>query len=115
MIPNEKRVVDLTVGELRQVLKNEREKDSPKIEYPPPLNDNELLEMEAAAKVLHVTKNTLYGICSRKEIKYTKRGKNLFKMVDLLNYLDGGEVETLADMENRINNSILGKRNKNKF
>ena len=115
MIPNEKRLVDLTVGELRQVLKIERDASASKIEHPSPPNENEFLEMEAAAKVLHVSKNTLYGITSRKEIKYTKRGKNLFKMADLINYLQEGEIETMEEMETQMNNSLLGKRNKNKF
>lgn len=115
MIPNEKRLIDLTVGELREILKNERETSLNKIEIPPPTDNNQFLEMEEAAKVLHITKDTLYGICHRKEIKYSKPGKkNLFKMVDLLNYLEGGEVETLSDIENKMNNSILGKRNKMK-
>ena len=112
MIPNEKRLVDLTVGELRQVLKIERETSPPKIDHPSPPNENEFHEMAAAAKVLHVTKNTLYGICSRKEIKYIRRGKNLFKMIDLLNYLAGGEVETIDEMERKMNSAILGKRSK---
>jgi excisionase family DNA binding protein len=50
-------------------------------------NQSDFLDINEAAKYLHLPKGSMYNLCSSKKITYTKLGKkNLFKLADLQSY-----------------------------
>ncbi|GAB2478717.1 helix-turn-helix domain-containing protein [Algoriphagus taiwanensis] len=70
-------------------------------QFPPntPKQTDKPLTIEEASEFLNLTKATLYGKVSRREIPVMKRGKKLyFSMSDLIAYLDKGRVKTFEEL-----------------
>lgn len=59
--------------------------------------------IQEAAAFLNLAPNTLYGLTSRKEISFTKKGKKiLFFDTDLLNYLESGKQKSKRQIEEDV-------------
>ena len=60
----------------------------------------EFLGITEAAEMVSLAVNTIYGMVSRKEIPFYKRGKKLyFKSQELLNWLSGNRVASKQEMQ----------------
>ena len=69
-----------------------------------PINTQEFFSIEEAAPFLKLTKNTIYGMVSRREIPYYKRGKKLyFKVVELSDWLNQKKFATKTQLKDELN------------
>jgi excisionase family DNA binding protein len=60
-------------------------------------------DVNEAAAFLKLSPTTLYGLTSRKEISFTKKGKkHLFFEEDLNNYLESGKHKSKRDLQNDV-------------
>jgi len=60
------------------------------------------LNMVEAAKFLCVSHSKLAKMCHRKEVKYYKVGRlNIFKIDDLVDYLNDHRVLTVTELKNQ--------------
>ncbi|MBD0831816.1 helix-turn-helix domain-containing protein [Aestuariibaculum sediminum] len=74
-----------------------------------PLNDSEdeLLTIEEAAKLIKLTKPTIYGLVHRKEIPFIKKGKRLyFEKSELLDWIRSGRRSSKADLHSKVNDYL---------
>jgi len=63
-----------------------------------PIGD-QLLTIEEAAQVLHLTVPTVYGLVHRKEVPVMKKGKRLyFSREELALYIKSGRKKTVAEL-----------------
>jgi excisionase family DNA binding protein len=61
---------------------------------------NNILTLEEASKLVNLAKQTLYGLTSKREIPFIKRGKKLyFIRIDLENWLLEGRKLTRKEIE----------------
>ena len=69
------------------------------------------LTIEEAAKVLRLSKLTLYGKVSKREIPCMKRGKRLyFSESELIKYLEDGRKLTTAEIKEEASNYLNKKK-----
>jgi excisionase family DNA binding protein len=58
------------------------------------------LSVKDASEFLGIPKNTLYGLTSRREIPFCKKGKQLFFFrEELVDWLKGGRQKTVAEIQ----------------
>lgn len=71
----------------------------------------EILTITDASELLNLAKPTIYGLTSKGEIPYFKKGKKLyFKRSELLDWLNGGRHKTNAEIEQEATNYIKNQR-----
>lgn len=81
------------IGELKSLLLNKQVNDKA-------VNPERFLNIQEAAKVLNLTKATLYCKVSKNEVPHFKQGNRLyFSTVELTEYLKQGKRNTFAEAE----------------
>lgn len=87
------------VSELFNKLENIEKLLTEKTEQPPTQPQDELLNVQQAAKLLQLTVPTIYTKVSRNELPFMKRSKRLyFSRLELLAYLKQGCGKTNAEI-----------------
>lgn len=90
----------LTVGqfcELSKQIISEAQKSAQPVQSS---EQDEILFINQAAKFLNLAKPTLYGLTSKNEIPYIKKGKKLiFRRSELLKWLDEGRRKTNKEIQ----------------
>ena len=67
----------------------------------------EVLSAEQAAEFLHIAKQTLYSMTSRRKIPFYKNGKKiLFRRGDLEEWLNSGKHEQISKIEKDARNYV---------
>ncbi|MDB9963726.1 helix-turn-helix domain-containing protein [Vicingaceae bacterium] len=80
------------VKELRQLILSDTNKMTAEVL-------DELMDVGQAAQLLGLSKQTIYGKVSRREIPFMKRGKKLyFYKLELMDYLKSGRVKTFKEI-----------------
>lgn len=66
------------------------------------------LKIEEAAKLIHLSKYTIYGLVHRNAIPYHKRGRRLyFLKSEILDWLKSGKREDKASVQNEVDEYLL--------
>lgn len=75
-------------------------------------NDEEFLTIDEAAKLLTLSKQTIYGLVSKSTIPHLKKGKRLyFLKKDLITWILQGKRKTKAELDANIH-KIINKKQK---
>ncbi len=75
------------------------------------IQENEFLTIDEAAKLVKLSKPTLYGLVHKKSIPYSKKGKRLyFQKSELLDWIKSGKAETRSSLENKADQYLLNNR-----
>jgi excisionase family DNA binding protein len=76
-----------------------------------PDQSTDLLDIKQAASLLNLAVPTVYAKVSKNEIPYMKQSKRLyFSKSELLQYIQSGHAETIADIKNSALNCIIKPR-----
>jgi excisionase family DNA binding protein len=68
---------------------------------------SEVLNADQAAELLHIAKQTLYSLTSRRKIPFYKNGKKiLFKRGDLEEWMNAGKQEQLSKVHQEARNYV---------
>ena len=66
------------------------------------------LNIEEAAKLIHLSKYTIYGLVHRNAICYYKRGRRLyFLKSEILDWLKNGKREDKTSIQNEVDEYLL--------
>ena len=66
-------------------------------------NEEELLTIEGAAKLLNLSVATIYTKVCKNEIPVNKQGKRLyFYKVELLNWIKSGRIKTITEIQQEV-------------
>lgn len=96
-------VTELTkkVDELYKVIKNVQPQEAV----------DQYLTVDETAKFLNLSVPTIYSKVSKRELPYSKRGKRLyFLKSDLEDYLKGGRVKTVQEIESEADRFLTNKK-----
>ncbi len=75
-------------------------------------NEVDLLNIDQAAEVIHLKKQTVYQLCNTKKIPHYKRNKRLyFKKSELLEWIDEGKQKVQKELTDEMMD-YLRKKNK---
>lgn len=75
-----------------------------------PSSTNDLLTIDEAAKVLNLSKQTLYGLNQRAEIPVCKKGKRLYySRHDLMEWIKTGRKQTANEISANVHNTLKSK------
>ncbi|UTX47169.1 helix-turn-helix domain-containing protein [Chryseobacterium sp. MA9] len=101
------------VENIKITVQEELEKIKESLSYS---KDEELFyTLEQTAKILGIGKQALYGMNSRNEIPYCKRGKKCFYLkVDILNYIQEGRIKSKSEIEKEAQQALLSVKPKNR-
>ncbi|WP_067146239.1 helix-turn-helix domain-containing protein [Pseudotamlana agarivorans] len=70
-----------------------------------------LLTIDEAAKLIKLSKATIYGLVHKKEIPYSKKGKRLyFQKSQLFDWIKSGEKETKVSMRSKVDAYLYQNR-----
>jgi excisionase family DNA binding protein len=73
----------------------------------PPKKEKDVLNVDEAADLLNLAKQTVYSHTSKREIPHFKRGKKLyFKRAELLAWIDQSKRQTVAEMQTETDNYL---------
>lgn len=90
---------------IEKLLLSQTNKDNPKE------TEDKLLNVEEAAKFLHLAVPTIRSKASRKELPFMKRGKLLyFSQKELTDYLKKGKVKSNDEIEAEADNYLSKKK-----
>jgi len=68
---------------------------------------DQILTIQEAAEFLRLAVPTIYGLTSRKQITFFKRGKKLyFRKPDLLQWIENGKRSSKADIDRMADNYL---------
>lgn len=74
---------------------------------------DQLLTIQQAGELIKLTPPTIYGLVSKNEIPFSKKGKRLyFSKVDLINWIKEGRNKTIAEISNEANTYVKMKGGK---
>lgn len=108
----------LSISEFRQLLRQEVAicLASHLQTYPnSPTYSNSLLTIAEAAKLVKLSKSTLYTLCSKGVIPYIKKRKRLyFSEKELLDWLNEGSQKTNAEIQQDVNSYIAPRAKRRK-
>ncbi len=80
---------------------------------PNPTPEEDLTDVNGAAKILNIAKASVYNKASKKEIPYFKRGKKLyFSKKNLLDWIKEGKRPTLIEIEDEVNDILCQQKKK---
>ncbi len=69
---------------------------------------DEVLTIDAAAKLIKLAKPTIYGLVHKKSIQHYKKGKRLyFHKSELLEWIQSGRKDTRDAIDNKVNDYLL--------
>lgn len=75
-----------------------------------PYEKDQLLTIEQAGEILNLSVPTIYGLVSRQDIPYSKKGKRLyFSKQELTDWIKSGRRKTNAELADEANNHINRK------
>lgn len=107
MVQNELRLIDLTVEQLRALLKENISFAAPVTAKP----ENDIGGIELAKSVTKLSFKTIYQLTSRRMIPFFKKGKFLyFSRTELEGWIKSGKKQTIAEIESAATNYLLKKR-----
>lgn len=67
-------------------------------------DDNDIIDVEAASKLLNISKPTIYLKVSKRQIPYMKNGKKLlFSKKEILQLIRSNRVKTISELEKKSN------------
>lgn len=76
------------------------------------IDDNELLTVSEAAKLLKLSVATIYTKVCKNEIPVNKQGKRLyFYRAELLNWIKSGRIKTIAEIHRETEQKFNSKKN----
>jgi len=103
----------LSIPEIRKLFREELEGYfalTPNQQKPAQEPDN-LLTVQEAADLLHLSKATVYGKVSSRELPHSKQGKRLyFSKAELTSWVQSGRQKTATEVQAEANNYITAKR-----
>jgi excisionase family DNA binding protein len=74
-------------------------------------DEDAFLSIEETAKIVNLSKATIYGLTHQKEIPFHKRGKRLyFLKSEILHWIKSGKRETKSDIQNRADEYLSKNR-----
>ena len=99
--------VNLTTDELQQLIESSVRRAMTGITSPPPqVTESEILNIEQAAELLHLTKSTIYSYTHLRKLPFIKKsGKILFRRSVLMEWMDQGNHLTADDIQKFTRNS----------
>jgi excisionase family DNA binding protein len=72
---------------------------------------DELLTIDEAAKLIKLSKATIYGLVHKKSIPHCKKGKRLyFQKSELLEWIQSGRKATVDTLDSKVNGYLLKNR-----
>lgn len=72
-----------------------------------PPTEKEVLNVDEAASVLNLAKQTVYTLTHKRDIPFFKRGKKLyFKRSEILKWIDEGKKKSVAEMQQDLNDHL---------
>lgn len=75
--------------------------------------EEDLTDIQGAAKILQKSKGTIYNQVSKNEIPHFKRGKKLyFSKTALIKYIHAGKILTSNEIKEEVNNTLHQQKNK---
>ncbi len=78
-----------------------------------PKDDSGVFDMNETAKYLKISKQTLYGMTSKRALPYYKHGHRIyFRKSELDEWINKGRVKTQEEIEGEASNYILKRRNR---
>lgn len=78
-----------------------------------PPTEKEILNVEEAASVLNLAKQSVYSLTSKRDIPFFKRGKKLyFKRADLLKWIDEGKKKSVAELIKETDDYLSRPKNR---
>jgi excisionase family DNA binding protein len=99
-----------TIGEIFGELKSIKDLLATQKATPEP---EKLLTIEQAGEVLTLSVPTIYGLVSRQEIPFMKKGKRLYFLQDeLLNYIKQGRKKTQAEIQTETDAFVNSRKKK---
>lgn len=94
------RVLD-RLGSIEQLLSNQQQQ---------PQEQDQLLTIQEAGKLLNLSVATIYGLVSRSAIPHSKKGKRLyFSKQELLAWVQSGRRKTTAEIQAEAVNHVTRK------
>jgi len=76
--------------------------------------EQELLTVEQCAEYLNLSKPTIYGLMSKNDIPYMKKGKRCyFCKAEILDYIKSGRRKTNAEIESETDLYLIKKGGQN--
>ncbi|HXB40698.1 MAG TPA: helix-turn-helix domain-containing protein [Bacteroidia bacterium] len=101
------KVIVTTQDELESLIQSSVRKALNEQAVKPEASKIEFLNLKEAAKFLNLAPQTIYGLTSKRDIPFLKRGKKLyFKKSELENWINEGKHQSIAEIKKEIN---LGK------
>jgi len=99
--------VNLTTTELSELIRSAVSDAMAGITTPPPpVTESEILNIEQAAELLHLTRSTVYSYTHLRKLPFIKKsGKLLFRRSVLMEWMDQGNHLTADDIQKFTRNS----------
>ena len=74
-------------------------------------DEDAYLSIEDVAKIIHLSKATIYGLTHQNKIPFLKKGKRLyFLKSEILDWVKSGKKESKSELENRANEYLSKNR-----
>lgn len=108
MVQNELRLIDLTVEQLRALLKENLSFATPDAQIK---DEDEIGGIDLASAVTKLSFKTIYQLTSKRKIPFFKKGKILyFSKKELENWIRSGKKQTVSEIEQAATSYLLRKR-----
>ena len=109
MVQNELRLIDLTVEQLRSLLKESLPAAVPAIVK----EEDDIGGIALAKDVTKLSFKTIYQLTSKRMIPFFKKGKLLyFSRKELEDWIRTGKRKTVTEIENEAHNYLITKKRK---
>ena len=103
-------IIQLDSEQLNSVIQNAIRKvlrETPPQYQTTPTAQAEIVDIDEAANLLNLAKQTVYTLTSKREIQFFKRGKKLyFKRADLLKFIEDGKQKTVVEMQQDLDDHL---------
>ena len=108
----------LRLNELESLIRNSVQSALDKIVFPAnstAVPHNQILNITEAAEMIKLSVPIVYGLVSRAEIPYSKRGKRLYFLSDeLVRWIKTGRAETKKDIADRTDEFLATQKSRRK-
>jgi excisionase family DNA binding protein len=71
------------------------------------VNEDTLLTIDELAKLISMTKGSIYGLVHKNAIPYHKKGKLYFLKSEILEWIKSGKRETKTSLDEKANDYLL--------
>ena len=97
------KIILTTQNELENLIQNSVRKAMSEQVGKPETPKTDFLNLKEAAKYLNLANQTIYGLTSKNEIPFLKRGKKLyFKKSELENWINEGKRKSVAEIKKEL-------------